>query len=492
MSQQISETLQALNVYKIVDETHNVRDLLNFFLNEEFINKLLCSELHEVKTIFNNYKIISNKKDKETYFLERIECNTYKTLAMVKYEKVPNDTYLYINGLCKDKLIEKRYFRRDNNGSNKYDEYQDNNYYFIIVSSLPDYIYDKNKFNEIATLKLNNDLLIDKFNYLWDEENDNDKINICKKDDKILFNIKVKNCYYLGSTFGYYKISTGALHFDIYGIDKLYNLGYHYTKYEINQFIRAIERDYISEYIPIEYYNSEEEDEINDNYIIPVKKRLIAPKNPKNDLLNHLNTNFINYKFSYCGDNNDNFYCENYFCGCFHRIEGLKMTTDTLFIDSSKFDDCELLERTIIIEIANYMNIKRVWEAEEIKKLWETENFNMRECIEYELNDIINEDNDAWINEDIEENISFDTFYEKQQDTEDIIFNGHNDFFKYLKYLDYNSKEKYFYYRNTPIGSISAYEIRIDKSSFESNRFNLIKRNLCELCRLCNFDYTEY
>jgi hypothetical protein len=498
----------ALNLFNVVKGLNTARDLMNYYLNENLMNEFIKSEYDEIKFFNDEYKIICDKKTKEIHYLKQIKNNKYMIQATIKYNEREKRNYIFFD--YEQSNIKLRYLYNDNNGYFFSDKYNDNEYYFV-ECLLGVYFYTKYNLNDSddeeeiqRKPKKTPRQIIDIIeNIIYKREKEYKNIDIVIKrisshETKTIWRINFNNdeyecmfrygingeiTFYLDNIYSVYKYS-GETFTLVYNIindivdDEIlkneinFNLDYDDLKDNMN--------DDINNYL---LFFGLENDK-NDNFIVPVKKRLIQIKNPKNDLLNHLNTNFIGYTFSYCGDNNDNFYCENHICRCFHRIDGLKMTKDTLYIDTSKFDDCELLERTIIIESANYIDIKRVWETNN------DEDFNMRECIEYEYNDILHEDDNVFDNDD--EKDAYDEYLRKCKDTEDIIFSDYSFHAEYFKYLDYKSSERYFYYRKSAIASIGAYEIRLDRSAFESNRFEKIKNNLQQLCYLCNLDYTEY
>jgi hypothetical protein len=481
---QSKNQISALNLFNVVKGLNTARDLMNYYLNESLMNEFVKSEYDEIKFFNDDYKIICDKKTKEIHYLKQIKNNKYMIQATIKYNEREKRNYIFFD--YEQSNIKLRYLYNDNNGYFFSDKYNDNEYYFV-ECLLGVYFYTKYNLNDSdddeetqrKPKKTPRQIIdiIENIIYKRDREYKNNDIVIKRID-----NIKTKTIYkieYRNDEYEYmfkYDIN-GSITFYIDNIFNIYQ--YSYEIFEvINNIINDIvdndilknEINFILDYDDLKgdmrnevnnyllYYGLE--NDINDNFIIPVKKRLIQHKNPKNDLLNYLNTNFINCKFIYCGDNNDNFYCENYLCRCFHRIEGLKMTNDTLFIDTSKFDDCELLERTIIIESANYIKIKRVWKTEE---------------------------------EEEEEEDKFDPFGEFEtrcEETENIIFETDNLIY-YFNNIDYISNEKTLLYRGRAIGTVGDYEIRVDRWAFKySVKFTEIKRRLKQLCEICRIDFT--
>jgi hypothetical protein len=305
MSANQNSTTSALNLFNVVKGLNTERDLNNFYLNENLMNEFIKSKYDEIKFFNDDYKIICDKKTKEIHYLKQIKNNKYMIQATIKYNEREKRNYIYFD--YDQSNIKLRYLYNDNNGYFFSDKYNDNEYYFV-ECLLGVYFYTKYDLNDsddeeetgrkpkktprqviniiedimykrVLEYK-NNDMVIKRISS--HETKTIYRINFNNNDYECMFRYGINGeiIFYLDNIYSVYKYS-GETFTLVYNIindimdneilknEINFNLDYDDLKDDI---LKDDVNNYLS-FFGIDY--------INDNYIVPVKKRLI--KVIKND-----------------------------------------------------------------------------------------------------------------------------------------------------------------------------------------------------------------
>jgi hypothetical protein len=223
-----------------------------------------------------------------------------------------------------------------------------------------------------------------------------------------------------------------------------------------------IETNYTNDYMDFEEFEikKDDDDDVNDNYIKPIKKRLIEDKRKK--VIRLINEKQKMFKLHLCdGDYENKIYCSNHLEGCHAILDQLELTHDTLYVTSRNddYDTDEIINKIVIAfcdkEDFNIVHIEKEPESDDEPEFDPFENFDNR-C----------------------------------EETENIIMEVDNLQY-YFNNLDYISNEKTLLYRGRPIGNVGDYEIRVNRWAFRySVKFTEIKRRLKQLCDICRIDFT--
>ena len=249
--------------------------------------------------------------------------------------------------------------------------------------------------------------------------------------------------------------------------DHLIFIFINHIDYDLKRIYKDEQSDYV--YNEVIYNNmdfkefeikKDDDDDVNDNYIKPIKKRLIEDKRKK--VIRLINEKQKMFKLHLCdGDYENKIYCSNHLEGCHAILDQLELTHDTLYVTSRNddYDTDEIINKIVIAfcdkEDFNIVHIEKEPESDDEPEFDPFENFDNR-C----------------------------------EETENIIMEVDNLQY-YFNNLDYISNEKTILYRGRPIASVGDYEIRVNRGAFKhSVKFSECVRRIEQLCEVCRIDFT--